>query len=103
MLARILELDLPTVVDADALNLLARDPLKKQNWILTPHPGEAARLTTGATSQEVQQQRLVRVQALQQKFGGGVCPERLRHAGRLRRQGFSMYSRQSRDGFGWNG
>lgn len=71
MLARILELDLPTVVDADALNLLARDPLKKQNWILTPHPGEAARLT-GSTSQEVQQQRLVRVQALQQKFGG-VC------------------------------
>ena len=71
MLARILELELPVVMDADALNLLARDPLKKQNWILTPHPGEAARLT-GLTPKAVQQQRLAQVQALQQKYGG-VC------------------------------
>ena len=32
------------IVDADALNLLAKDHCKKDNWMLTPHPGEAARL-----------------------------------------------------------
>lgn len=32
------------VVDADGLNLLAKKPTKNENWILTPHPGEAARL-----------------------------------------------------------
>jgi len=40
--------DLPLVVDADALNLLAHEKnkkkLKKENWILTPHQGEAQRL-----------------------------------------------------------
>jgi NAD(P)H-hydrate epimerase len=30
--------------DADALNLLAINPDKRHNRILTPHPGEAARL-----------------------------------------------------------
>jgi len=36
--------DRPLVVDADALNLLATDPRRRPDWILTPHPGEAARL-----------------------------------------------------------
>ena len=35
---------LSLVVDADALNLLARNPRKCEHWVLTPHPGEAARL-----------------------------------------------------------
>jgi NAD(P)H-hydrate epimerase len=35
----------PVVLDADGLNLLARDPLSlPPNTVLTPHPGEAARL-----------------------------------------------------------
>ena len=34
----------PTVIDADALNLLAQAPRANSQWILTPHPGEAARL-----------------------------------------------------------
>jgi hydroxyethylthiazole kinase-like uncharacterized protein yjeF len=47
------ESGLPAVIDADALNLLARergvldDPLlaeKRGRWVLTPHPGEMARL-----------------------------------------------------------
>jgi len=49
MLHRVLASELPLVVDADALNLLAgvlagaaRE--RRGNWILTPHPGEAARL-----------------------------------------------------------
>lgn len=37
---------LPLVVDADGLNLLAEDPIVRANWVLTPHPGEAARLLT---------------------------------------------------------
>jgi NAD(P)H-hydrate epimerase len=45
----------PAVVDADALNALAEDPavLKKRGHetVLTPHPGEMARLLGTATSQ----------------------------------------------------
>ncbi|MFP4607889.1 MAG: NAD(P)H-hydrate epimerase, partial [Thiohalospira sp.] len=33
----------PMVVDADALNLLAEAPRRRSDWVLTPHPGEAAR------------------------------------------------------------
>ncbi len=39
-----LQADATLVVDADALNRLARAPQQRGNWILTPHPGEAARL-----------------------------------------------------------
>ena len=44
LLARALDTVLPLVVDADALNLLAAHPVPRGQWILTPHPGEAARL-----------------------------------------------------------
>lgn len=59
------------VVDADGLNLLAEKPTKKENWILTPHPGEAARLLK-KTVQDVQADRLSALKELQQQFGG-VC------------------------------
>ena len=36
--------DCPMVLDADGLNLLARQPVVHKRLILTPHPGEAARL-----------------------------------------------------------
>jgi NAD(P)H-hydrate epimerase len=52
---------LPMVVDADALNLLANDPSQLKNppgiRILTPHPGEMARLT-GKSTGEIQANRL---------------------------------------------
>lgn len=35
---------LPTVLDADGLNLLPPDARHGAGWVLTPHPGEAARL-----------------------------------------------------------
>lgn len=57
------------VVDADGLNLLAEKPVKKSNWILTPHPGEAARLLK-KTAQEIQQDRIKAITELQQKYGG---------------------------------
>lgn len=48
------------ILDADALNLLARDPewygKIPPNCVLTPHPGEMARLT-GMTVEEVQADR----------------------------------------------
>jgi len=59
------------VVDADALNLLAKNPKKSKIWILTPHLGEAARLL-GTTTTKVQNDRCKAVQDLQQKYGG-IC------------------------------
>ena len=49
---------MPQVWDADALNLLALEPVGAgpQTWILTPHPGEAARLL-GRSTAEVQADR----------------------------------------------
>ncbi len=69
LLSRVLESPLPLVVDADALNLLAAEPIKRDHWILTPHPGEAARLL-GCTTHEIQADRLDSVQRLQQRYGG---------------------------------
>lgn len=59
----------PLVVDADALNLLAAEPVQRHNWILTPHPGEAARLL-GIDSKAVQSDRFAAVQTLQQRYSG---------------------------------
>lgn len=67
----LLQSTLPMVVDADALNLLAIEPVKKDNWILTPHPGEAARLL-GQTVDEVQSDRIGSATELQKKYGGVV-------------------------------
>ncbi len=65
----------PLVLDADALNLLAAGTLAGggpvSNRVLTPHPGEAARLLGCATA-EVQADRFAAVSALQQRYGGVV-------------------------------
>lgn len=79
MLATALESGKPLVVDADALNLLAADPVKRDSWILTPHPGEAARLLN-CTSAEVQAQRFDAVRSLAGRFGGVIV---LKGAGTL--------------------
>jgi hydroxyethylthiazole kinase-like uncharacterized protein yjeF len=59
----------PVVVDADGLNLLAAGQRRRDDWILTPHPGEAARLL-GRSPAEVQADRLGSVRALVDRFGG---------------------------------
>jgi NAD(P)H-hydrate epimerase len=59
----------PTVVDADGLNLLAQKPSTKPDWILTPHPGEAARLLQCPTA-DIQQDRFAAVSMLQANYGG---------------------------------
>ncbi|MDZ7662447.1 NAD(P)H-hydrate dehydratase [Thiohalophilus sp.] len=71
--------DTPQVVDADALNLLAENPQWAGQRILTPHPGEAARLLN-LTPAEVQVDRLAAVRRLQAQFGGAVV---LKGAGTL--------------------
>jgi NAD(P)H-hydrate epimerase len=69
----------PLVLDADALNLLARQPRARSDWVLTPHPGEAARLLgIGATA--VQAERLAAVSQLSARYGGTVV---LKGAGTL--------------------
>ncbi|MDD9850929.1 MAG: NAD(P)H-hydrate dehydratase [Gammaproteobacteria bacterium] len=69
--ATALELGLPMVVDADALNLLAQESARRDNWVLTPHPGEAARLL-GVGSAAVQAGRLQAAADIAGRYGG-VC------------------------------
>ncbi len=66
---RVLDSGLPLVVDADALNLLARDPRQRDNWILTPHPGEAGRLLQ-QTVEAVEQDRFATVRQLLERYRG---------------------------------
>ncbi len=62
----------PLVVDADALWALAGRSVRREDWILTPHPGEAARLLGLESARAVQQDRFAALEALQRRFGG-VC------------------------------
>ena len=69
MFSKVLEFNRPMVVDADALNLLAQEPCHRSDWILTPHPGEAARLS-GVTPGDIQKDRVDAATRLQKKYGG---------------------------------
>jgi NAD(P)H-hydrate epimerase len=69
LFSRVLESQRPLLVDADALNLLAKDPLHRDNWIITPHPGEAGRLLNQDTSM-VQQDRFAAVRQLLERYHG---------------------------------
>ncbi len=61
----------PLVVDADALNLLAQEYLNRGQWVLTPHPGEAARLA-GQSTGMVQRSRFQSAQALAEHYNATV-------------------------------
>ena len=61
----------PLVVDADALNLLALAREAREDWVLTPHPGEAGRLLN-TTTDVVQADRLRAAAVLQERYGGTV-------------------------------
>jgi len=81
----------PLILDADALNMLAvgrviRQP-KRDNWILTPHPGEAARLLH-CSIEHVQQNRLHAAQQIQAQYGGVVI---LKGAGTVITNGTQHY------------
>jgi hydroxyethylthiazole kinase-like uncharacterized protein yjeF len=65
----VIETSLPMVVDADGLNLLARRAERRDNWVLTPHPGEASRLL-GPSTPGVD--RFTDIARLQADYGGVV-------------------------------
>ena len=76
----------PTVIDADALNILAANAGAEalvgalpEHCVLTPHPGEAARLL-GCDSATVQADRLSALRALQVRYSATIV---LKGAGSL--------------------
>ncbi|HSR65166.1 MAG TPA: NAD(P)H-hydrate dehydratase [Xanthomonadaceae bacterium] len=80
MLAAALAAGKPLVLDADALNLLADAPRAlPADAILTPHPGEAARLL-GCDARDVQQDRFAAAATLVERHG---CTIVLKGAGTI--------------------
>jgi hydroxyethylthiazole kinase-like uncharacterized protein yjeF len=78
LLAAALVAPVPIVLDADALNLIAASRAlaaslakRKAGAILTPHPAEAARLL-GATTAEVQADRVASARAIAQRYRSWV-------------------------------
>jgi NAD(P)H-hydrate epimerase len=59
----------PAVLDADGLNWLAENPSRREDWVLTPHPGEAARLL-GRTTGDIQNDRGASARELRERYGG---------------------------------
>ncbi|MGR9101214.1 MAG: NAD(P)H-hydrate dehydratase [Gammaproteobacteria bacterium] len=79
LLAAAIRTNKPVVADADALNLLALKPVKYSQWVLTPHPGEAARLLN-CTVKDIQRDRFSAVAAIRDTYGGAAI---LKGAGTL--------------------
>jgi len=80
VLDKVLHAGKPLVVDADALNIVAQSgAAAREDWILTPHPGEAARLL-GADTGDIQRDRLAALEHLVTRYRGTVV---LKGAGTL--------------------
>jgi hydroxyethylthiazole kinase-like uncharacterized protein yjeF len=62
---------LPLVVDADALNLLPAAAHPLQDAVLTPHPGEAARLLA-CNAADIQRDRVGAARAIAQRYAAVV-------------------------------
>ncbi|MDH3451627.1 MAG: NAD(P)H-hydrate dehydratase [Gammaproteobacteria bacterium] len=71
LLAAALDCNKPLVIDADALNLLAAERRPCQAAVLTPHPGEAARLL-GCRAREIQRDRFSAVRNLLARYDAGA-------------------------------
>lgn len=69
----------PLILDADGLNWLAQKPRPLPQAILTPHPGEAARLL-GTDKNAIQNDRFAAIDALVERF---QCTVVLKGAGTL--------------------
>jgi len=81
LLAEVLELEKPMVIDADAINILAEKCSVDKHvsisapHVMTPHPGEAARLLSNElniTPADVQSDRFAAVQTLYEMLGGVI-------------------------------
>lgn len=85
VLNKVLASDKAKIIDADALNIIAEDnlvldaALENQEIIMTPHPGEAARLLNISTK-EVQADRFGAIRKLHEKFKATIV---LKGAGTL--------------------
>lgn len=68
-----LQAELPMLLDADALNMLAQESPRQlgARCIITPHPAEAARLL-GCTTAQIQADRLQALGSLVERFGCAV-------------------------------
>ncbi len=86
-LNQVMATTLPKVLDADALTLLSLYPNRDEQRIITPHPGEAARLLN-STIQTIEADRYLAVRSLQKRYGG-VCV--LKGAGTLVCSGDEVY------------
>ena len=78
LVGAVLASDIPCVLDADALNLVADDTglrtacaNRRADTLLTPHPAEAGRLL-GAKTAQVQQDRLAAAQRLSRELNANV-------------------------------
>ena len=78
-LAHALQTELPLLLDADALNLIAASPelqqlveQRSQHTLMTPHPAEAARLI-GANTQDVTYQRVEVASMIAARFNAFVA------------------------------
>lgn len=87
MFATLKTVEKACVVDADALNLLAGQPTRRENWILTPHPGEAARLL-GCSTQQISADRFAALADIQSQYGGTCL---LKGAGTLINTGETVF------------
>lgn len=73
LLMQTIGLDRPMVVDADALNLVAENKLHiTAPHIITPHPGEAARLLSSESASDIQLDRLTAIKHLHDLVKGVV-------------------------------
>jgi len=64
--------DKPLIIDADGLNLLAQNNhLKHEHLVITPHPGEAARLL-GSNINQIESDRYTSIQQLQKSYQATV-------------------------------
>ena len=57
------------VIDGGFLSMLSKEPYKYDNWVMTPHIGEAAKLLNKKPS-DIEADRLKAAKRLQQKYGG---------------------------------
>lgn len=61
--------ELPMIIDASALRILAKEQQHDDNWILTPHPGEAASLLN-CSIEEVPRPKAIAL--IQEQYGGNI-------------------------------
>ena len=88
-------LNKPMLIDADALNLLATNKIEiKSSVVITPHPGEAARLLSSVSrlnSADIQRNRFASVKQLHGLFAGSEsCLVILKGSGSLIFDGHSL-------------